>query len=380
MKKLLLTVAVAVLGLASCTLNEVTADRYENNAIEFSTYTGNAVTKGEVVDNAYIQANGFGVTAFYTEQSAWSAFTPAIANFMWNQSVTYSDPNWTYTPVKYWPATANDKISFFAYAPYQASANSNGIVLPAKDATSDLTSVGFTVQDVAENMVDFVAAVAIDKQQTTSYGAQEAVAFNFKHELSRLNFYAKLDENLVEKDITNIVITEIELAAADEFYKTATYTFANENGKRGTWKHGDKMTTYNISGVLGFAATNTLLGKDYAGANVKPLTTDQEVALFADDAYLFLIPAAPAQDGTEGTAADEFKVTIYYDILTKDANLSVGYSCTSTSKTVSLPVGILKQGEAYKVIFEIFIDQIKVTASVEEWKETTLGEVPVPQM
>ena len=41
---------------------------------------------------------------------------------MHNQMVKFDGTNnvWTYSPVKYWPNRQNDKISFFAYAPYES--------------------------------------------------------------------------------------------------------------------------------------------------------------------------------------------------------------------------------------------------------------------
>lgn len=59
-----------------------------------------------------------GVFAYYTGQSNWS--TSNIPNFMWNEWVHRTDnaSPWTYEPVKYWPNTTGDKISYFAYAPH----------------------------------------------------------------------------------------------------------------------------------------------------------------------------------------------------------------------------------------------------------------------
>ncbi len=392
MKKLLLTAAVAVLGITSCTINEVTKDRYENNAIEFSTYIGASATKGLVLDDEAvanekhgIKTTGFGVTAFYTGQDAWPLSTAKAPDFMYNQEVKWdaalTTPAWTYSPIKYWPTATDDKVSFFAYAPYSDQTQSTkpyGITLPKNDANSATTTLNFAVDTASENMVDFVAAVAIDKEQTTDYSHQEPVNFAFKHELSRLKFQAKLDENLAEADKTNIVLTKIELAVADEFYSEADYTFSNENGKVGTWSDYTKAASaYDIDGVLDFAAPTgvNLLGKDYGNTKVKCLTTATAVDLFTADEYLFMIPS----DSETGIEDNKFKVTIYYDILTQDGNLSEGYSCTSAIKTVSLPNGILQQGTAYNVIFTIYIDRIEVSASVEPWQELTPGEIPVPQ-
>lgn len=95
---------------------------------------------------------------------------------------------------------------------------------------------------------------------------------------------------------------------------------------------------------------------------IKLVNTDP-VSLFKDDQYLFLIPVASLTDGN-ATA------TIEYDIVTEDSNLVKGYSCTSATKTVSLPAGTLQQGKSYNYTFIINLDEIVLDATVEKWDET----------
>ena len=40
---------------------------------------------------------------------------------VWDETLNSNTGGWTYSPVKYWPNNKNDKISFFAYAPYETS-------------------------------------------------------------------------------------------------------------------------------------------------------------------------------------------------------------------------------------------------------------------
>ncbi|MDR2388491.1 MAG: fimbrillin family protein, partial [Tannerellaceae bacterium] len=42
--------------------------------------------------------------------------TNATPGFMFNQTVTKNTGQWTYTPLKYWPASGNT-LSFFAVTP-----------------------------------------------------------------------------------------------------------------------------------------------------------------------------------------------------------------------------------------------------------------------
>lgn len=102
--KNLLTVAAALL-LAGCSQNEITEMSPDAHpAVGFSVYSG-VQTKGTEIKVEHLKP-GFGVFAYHTKADAWStASSTAAPNFMYNQKVESSDgTNWTYTPVKYWPA------------------------------------------------------------------------------------------------------------------------------------------------------------------------------------------------------------------------------------------------------------------------------------
>lgn len=75
---------------------------------------GEEATRAGVIDNDKLAS--MGVFASYTGQSDWT--TSSTSNFMYNQPVEKSPDTWTYTPMKYWPNTEGDKLSFFAYAPH----------------------------------------------------------------------------------------------------------------------------------------------------------------------------------------------------------------------------------------------------------------------
>ena len=81
--------------------------------------------------------------------------------------------------------------------------------------------------------------------------------------------------------------------------------------------------------------------------------------------------------------------TITYDIVTEDASLAKGYSKSSHTKKVLLPTstslttpshtGILKQGIAYKLTFNIELEEVTVNASVTSWDEA-VGVAPESQV
>ena len=144
MKKLFFF-AAAALTLAACTseeLNVQTPNKVEDNAaVNFDVYVNRGVTRAGTpndINNSNIGKIGFGVFAYYTNDTQYSS--SATPNFMYNQKVTTTDATattssvWTYEPVKYWPneygdAAISDEIdyvSFFAYAPWTAVAPTTG--------------------------------------------------------------------------------------------------------------------------------------------------------------------------------------------------------------------------------------------------------------
>lgn len=141
MKKLQ-TMALAfatVSFFAACSSDDSTSSGVNDRqqAIGFSTYLGRNVTRGTIIDNDNIKTQGVGVFAMYTNNMRYGgSATPHAGefspNFMENVKVSYdansagtnsaTSPNgWTYNPVHFWPNSATDYVSFFAYAPYSES-------------------------------------------------------------------------------------------------------------------------------------------------------------------------------------------------------------------------------------------------------------------
>ncbi|MBR5298111.1 MAG: fimbrillin family protein, partial [Parabacteroides sp.] len=277
---------MAAVLLSSCSQDEVIEALDMNHAIGFSTYVGKQ-TKGTITDDSGttgIQTTGFGVLASYTGQSD---FSNQIPNFMYNQRVFYNS-GWTYSPLKYWPPTGGDQISFFAYAPYDDANNDKGIVLSGNDKDTDgAPTITFTVNEDPTKMVDFVADVQMNQRyfgddgngtdQDTDGVNESEVKFIFKHELTRVSFNAKVDERIAlsantSSSPTRVVIKDVQLKGdntTNVFYKSATYTFAstNENDVRGTWSYTNatlQSSKYPLSSVLNKENNNYLKGSNNA--------------------------------------------------------------------------------------------------------------------
>lgn len=365
-------IACAALTMTGCSNDEINAPQQSqgNNAIEFSTYLGRNAqgSRGTETDSNSIKNSGFGVLAYYTEQTDFADTNKP--NFMWNQKVTHNGTNWEYTPVKYWPTKVKDKVSFFAYAPYVESGNANGIVLSGNSETGAPTAT-ITLPDDLSQTIDFVAAVQMNKS-----AANNNVRFTLKHEMTRVKVQAKLNKLVYDandaKKKTFVVIKDVKFNNKLDFYKSGTYTFSTDDNKRGKWApvtNDSKTTSLDLNKAMeteNIKAKDAKSGDYMTGVNGVKLVDTTANPLFKNKEYLYLIPVPV--DGGDGLTA-----TIKYDIVTEDSNLVKGYSCTSATKTVSLPAGAFQQGKSYNYTFIINLDEIVLDATVEKWDETASG-------
>lgn len=368
MKKFFLfgIIAFAALSVTSCTKDDV-IEIMPQEAIEFGTYLGHDVqSRGVVLDNTNF--NQFGVFASYTDGN-WTPNSPI--NFMFNQVVNKSNGNWTYSPLKYWPADQSYKVSFFAYAPYAAS--ENGISLVTDKTGAGAPQILYTINDAdLGKMADFVADVEIDhsKQAGDDQGidqVKENVTFSLQHELTRVNILAKLDRNAFGTDVANktkVNIKSVEFTGTEDLFAAkGIYTFATENDKRGTWQTTSTQDgdTINLASILNAQVDRELSPYTISGVSVG---TTNAVPLFETDEYLFLIPVA----GETGLAtAGDVKMKIAYDIVTVDGAVNDGYTATPAVKEISLPAGALKQGWAYLYTLTFGLNEIVLSAEVSDW-------------
>ncbi len=383
-------IACAALTMTGCSNDEINAPQQSQgkNAIEFSTYLGRNAqgSRGTETTTASIKTSGFGVLAYYTEQTDFADANKP--NFMWNQKVTHNGTNWEYTPIKYWPTKVGDKVSFFAYAPYVENGNNNVIELSGKSATGAPTAT-ITLPDDPSQTIDFVAAVQMNKTHDNSASANNNVSFILKHEMTRVKVQAKLDKSVYSdtdaKHKTFVVIKNVTFNNKGQFYKEGKYTFSTDDSKRGTWAPAANASTYtlDLNGVLNTelikadgAKKKTDSGDYMTGVNGLKLVDTTAKDLFKNNEYLFLIPVS-ANNG-DGLTYGKATATIEYDIVTEDSKLAAGYSCTSATKTVLLPAGTLKQGISYNYIFTIKLDEIVLDATVNDWDKASDSKIDVP--
>lgn len=418
MKKIVAFAAVAALVLGACTKTETFIASNETEAVSFGAYSGRTITKAGATDDmtqANLEKNGFGVFATYSKTANYSGSTD---DFMFNQLVNKTGSAWEYTPIKYWPnptdgsAATDQKVSFFAYAPYgnPAASEEYGIMGFEIDGTSKHNIVKYGFKTGVPNVdllwgyksganltdADKDADVNINLTRTT-----ETIKFNFRHLLSKLGGSQDGDPATVgangvvilanpTEDATNgfgtptgtkITVSKIEIVSATKDKNGNTITYAADGsvqtGKLDLYTGAFTMDDENSVQNIKFSQT----------ISADPATGESELA---EDLKEVANPAkfADVKTGVTKTAVNVYKneenplilipgttpivdVTITYVVRTFDANLDPTGErhFSEVPQTVFGKVEFpqIEAGKKYNLRILLGLMDAKFEATVDEW-------------
>lgn len=367
MKKYLTIVSCAAALLAAgCAKNQVIEESIPQHPVAFGVYAGQAATKavssttyGQINTNALLQGSaGFGVFGFYSDNSEFTTSPSSnfYPNFMYNQLVHYEAGKWTYSPLKYWPNEYStetaisdhvDKLTFFAYAPYVATASvgTEGITgFSANNVTGDPT-VSFKVPEADDKQIDLLYSDAATTNLTKK-AISGTVNFTFKHALSNLSIYpvTVVDAISIPSSMglglsTGTTITVNEITIEGAFNQSGTL-----NLRTGEWS--------------GLASSSPSV--NYHPATPLDVTTINDKA-DADAgnpcAEFMLIP----------TTAQTYTITIDYDLTYSAAASGLAADLVVNSvihKDISLT---FQQGKKMKLYIGLGITSVTFAAEVSDW-------------
>ena len=378
--------ALAALTMVGCSNDEVVENYSPDNAIEFGTYMGNSANgRASIFETSDLKGEnvGFGVYAYYTGQTPWASANMTAPNFMNNTQVTFNGDAWTYKPLKYWPNTPGDKVSFFAYAPWTAGGEndlfsaSNGII-------------SFEVANAVESQID-LTAVTDHKIDQTKKGLDQVVEFQFQHVLSRIEFtlQAAADQVAAGGDInegTIITLDKIVIgdyknpdgteSVLDKFYETANYSILtnkwnNQTGRqfftllptnfvKGNNILSDNKTVWTDNGTIaGEGETGQIYGNDIRNL------IDTE-----GDDYIMIIP----QTITDLPVYVEYTVkTVGKNAAGEDDNATITNKITTIIKEIPF-----EQGKAYKFNLVLGMSTVELSAEVTPWGNAETVTVDLP--
>lgn len=189
MKKIYLLAAAAALFAACSSSDDLAVKEQpqvqsEPGAVGFDAYLQRATTRagatGDLVNSgatAELWEEGFGVFGYYTDNRDYDQL--AQPNFMYNQWVhknLVGDTKWTYEPVVYWPneygnnaiSDDNDRVTFFAYAPYvkvdvktgKFAPNTSDVTTAEGNVTAATTDLATAKAAYDEDVADLISARA----------------------------------------------------------------------------------------------------------------------------------------------------------------------------------------------------------------------------
>lgn len=406
-------IALAALTVSSCSNDADLTLKTPDNAIEFGTYVGrDAQTKGSVLDNTVatgLPKQGFGVFAYYTDDVHYNgtAGTGSKLNFMNNTHVTSNNgTTWTYSPLKYWPNETNDRLTFFAYAPYDDEDDDKANTPSGYDNIKFAVYNGdpiveFTVNGIVKNQQDLVWSRTNNKDmiKNPNVDVEEKVMFNFAHALARIGFTVKAitDEVTATKpnkldDQTFIVLKKVMLSSVagtgneapttGAFYTSgklnlnnpsteiaaAPALWTNCTGGQTFTLEDANFTTQTVNYPAGYSVPGYVLTE-----NTSILTPGNSTIandLNADDSYIMIIPQDLSSTG--------FYVYVEYDVVTMDENLENDLSVVTNHISNKVSGLNFESGKAYALNLQLGMTSVKVTAAVDSWDENETS-VDLPQ-
>ena len=401
MKRILLSL-FAVLALSSCIQDELLdspSPSDGDSAVTFESYLGrDAVTRATVEDATTLMAKGFGVMGWYTGQDDYAedyASDVYDYDFMINTKVSNADgTGWSYSPLKYWPNNEGDKLTFLAYAPYDAAYSAvSGVASTALSQTVD-----FSVANEVKDQIDLLWSDNPENENMLKPDIDSRVLFTFKHALSRIGFKvaAFVDDVRTEDGSTSENLdagTVINVKKVMLVNGTTTYNADNSVTPVGVFYTGGTLDLYNFTAADAsetvpaawdeklpadvidaqyFELTadghfiNTVTDGD--GVNVFQLSGDDATTLQtlnAEDSYIMIIPQDFTNEFTDG-----YKVYIEYDVVTTGDNALGSSDASTVTNRILSDLALttdFESGKAYTLNIYLGMTSVKFDVVVEDW-------------
>ena len=372
MKKTFLLAAAAALLLASCGKNEVFVPAQEDIPIGFNNYAPRSLTKadGSLVDSGALNEGArIGVYGYSTEAVNLATgfttepvfMTDAVVDYGTNTSATATASD----PVRYWPKTITNLLSFFAYYP-QESTNISG---KPTASTAGMGTFTFTQAGAVANMEDFMISNVANDQYYWATGEPEnasgvkatngVVPLVFNHMLTKVNF-----KFCTAADYSPVTITVNSASIAKE---TLSETVITPSFTAGT------------AGILGTTSFSYSSSTAYSADITIPFATGGQA----------LTVSAALNNGTAGTDTDFLFVP---QVLSDDVKVTINYTIeqdgTTTGNTATVQLNQITDSSSNLIdewdindfityTFIIGLKEIRFTGNVTEWDPMIAGSYTI---
>lgn len=212
----------------------------------------------------------------------------------------------------------------------------------------------------------------------------QKIKFLFQHALARIGMtvVAAVDQisaggNL--NDQTKIAVKSVsvsEVTATPVLFTSGALNLKNDNAFEAKWSNtSGAFSGFSVSNADGGELNPDIAYKTNASTTWNQTgtwkgVTIEERQVIANSKYFMVIPTHQDAD---------LQVTITYDVITKDAKVSGGYTEVENTikKTVTIPT--LTNNKAYNLKLVLGLTSVKLDAEVADWQVDGSTEVYLPQ-
>ena len=363
-------------------------------AVGFEAYVNRATKAGQTGDltTDILKTTGFGVLGYASNGIPFNErLTP---DFMYNQPVTCPAGVWTYEPVKYWPNEENDRVSFFAYAPFVEVTPSTGLV--TADGESGILAMSHYLAE-GDPQVWYRTTLTPGEDVDLCWGlpflnqakqhTNERLQFEFHHALSQLNVQIDADMDVASQTTTRIYVRSVTFTGfmtqgTLNLNSTGEPIWDDISGKERPRREPVTITDGRIDGEEGRQGAVDVNEK-LARLNPLIIQTKPYDALEIDGvketaANLFDKADATVPVLVVPLAGTPMNVTIVYDVETVDNGLGLlsdgvthGLSIENRiTRQILLDNGnplSLEAGKKYVIKLHLGLTSVQFNASVSEW-------------
>ena len=307
-------------------------------------------------DQGIPDGRSIGVYAYYHQNSNWLSDTSTQPDFMTNQQATHNKlaDAYIYSPLKYWPNTPSDKLSFIGYYPYtdgaasgETSKTSTGITnitLVEGDDGRVLPTFDFTVKDAEADQVDFLVSDLLVNQ--TKPAIHESIRLLFKHATSKISFRIVIADD-IKADVATFTVNSIGLT---NIYTKGTLTPSYDGSETLlTWEKDTDSPTKNYTGT----ADKSFLLLPQTLTNDAQLTLDYSITFKSGGTVFTYEGGKPVEKATytysyptASVQLNSLKVTGSDAPLTKwEANHHYIYTIRLTAKRIEFTGQVVDWGQ-----------------------------------
>ena len=194
-----ITIAVISAAALSCSKESAESVRCSDIPVSFSAFgrwdeSTKATTDGNVT--AFSSGDRIGIFAYHNDS--------ATPDFMNNQPAQYDGTSWNYSPIKYWPAAQDDRLSFYAYYPYSSDSH-NCISIDGDGGAPTLTYSN------PDSDIDLMAASAPGLTRTGN--ASPTVPLPFHHLLAKVRFKFTSETNTDYRPVVHMLKYDVPISS-----------------------------------------------------------------------------------------------------------------------------------------------------------------------